>query len=238
MSGRPLLLVHGAWHGAWCWAPLQQRLDDLGIVSSAIDLPGHGSRSISPWHVRWQDYIEAVCEAASAFEKPPILVGHSMGGGITTGAAAMAPKAFAAMIYVAAFVPQPGESIMSLAKRDKSLPGARLNLLRGHVSLSAQAATDVFFHDCPDADHWANLVQPQAIRPILKASTAPMASIPRYYVRCLRDRAISPEHQARMASRAGIESVYLMDCGHSPFLANPEQLSSIIAEIQDDLQSG
>ena len=38
-----VVLVHGAWHGAWCWAALQSELDSRGIASLAIDLPGHGA---------------------------------------------------------------------------------------------------------------------------------------------------------------------------------------------------
>lgn len=237
MGDQPLLLVHGAWHGAWCWRPLQQRLDALGIVSSAIDLPGHGSRPRAPWRVRWQDYIDAVCNAALAFATPPIVVGHSMGGGIITSVAALAPDAFAAMIYVAAFVPQPGESILSLAKQNQPLEGVRLNLLRGHVSMRPEAARNTFFHDCPSADHWASQIQPQPIRPTMKPTTGAVTKTPRYYVQCLRDRAISPELQERMAMRAGIEQVHTLDCGHSPFLARTEQLAAIIAEIREVVQS-
>ncbi|MGA0194495.1 MAG: alpha/beta fold hydrolase, partial [Ilumatobacteraceae bacterium] len=43
MSSPLVVLVHGAWHGAWCWAPLQTELDRRGIASLAVDLPGHGS---------------------------------------------------------------------------------------------------------------------------------------------------------------------------------------------------
>jgi pimeloyl-ACP methyl ester carboxylesterase len=227
-----LLLVHGAWHGAWCWEPLQQRLTSREIRSVAIDLPGHGDRRRPAWRVSWRDYVEAVCDAAGAFSTPPILVGHSMGGGVITGAAALAPDAFAAMVYVAAFVPRPGDSILSLAKQDRPIDGGRIDLLRGQITFTPQRAAEIFFHDCPDPDRWSGLIQPQPIRPTLAKMPDRQVTIPRHYIRCKQDRAISSEHQRRMAENAGIDQLYEMDCGHSPFLAAPDRLADILADIQ------
>ncbi|MEC8465318.1 MAG: alpha/beta fold hydrolase, partial [Actinomycetota bacterium] len=73
-----VLLVHGAWHGAWCWAPLQQALDQLGIPSYAIDLPGHG---ISPLPLGdLHSDAAAVVEALDTLPSDTLLIGHSYGG--------------------------------------------------------------------------------------------------------------------------------------------------------------
>ena len=79
----PLLFVHGAWHGAWCWE--EHFLDffaDRGHRVAALDLRGHGS---SPSRgrfrtIRMRDYVDDVAEVAASFDVPPIVVGHSMGG--------------------------------------------------------------------------------------------------------------------------------------------------------------
>ena len=79
----PLLFVHGAWHGAWCWE--EHFLDffaDRGHRVAALDLRGHGS---SPSHgrfstTRMRDYVADVAEVAATFDTPPVVVGHSMGG--------------------------------------------------------------------------------------------------------------------------------------------------------------
>jgi len=79
----PLLFVHGAWHGAWCWE--EHFLDffgERGHRVAALDLRGHGS---SPSRgrfrtTRMRDYVADVAEVAATFDEPPIVVGHSMGG--------------------------------------------------------------------------------------------------------------------------------------------------------------
>jgi pimeloyl-ACP methyl ester carboxylesterase len=79
----PLLFVHGAWHGAWCWE--EHFLDffaELGFRVAALDLRGHGS---SPARGRFRTrrlrhYVSDVAEVAATFDTPPVVVGHSMGG--------------------------------------------------------------------------------------------------------------------------------------------------------------
>lgn len=79
----PMLLVHGAWHGAWCW---QGNFLDFfaanGFETSAIDLRGHGG-SAAQKAMRWNrtsDYVDDVLSVVETFEQPPIVIGHSMGG--------------------------------------------------------------------------------------------------------------------------------------------------------------
>lgn len=81
-SRPPLLFIHGAWHGAWCWEPLMKYLAEKGFSSYAFDLPGHGARkSERVAGMGIMDYVTAV-ESAVAELTPakPILIGHSMGG--------------------------------------------------------------------------------------------------------------------------------------------------------------
>jgi alpha-beta hydrolase superfamily lysophospholipase len=78
----PILFVHGAWHGAWCWEPLMDYMADKGFSSYALDLPGHGSRMAEGVvGLGIMDYVarveSVVAELALA---NPILIGHSMGG--------------------------------------------------------------------------------------------------------------------------------------------------------------
>ena len=80
-----VLLIHGAWHGAWCWAPLQAQLDERGIASMAIDLPGHGA-SLLPLGDLHGDAAH-VADVVSALDRRVILVGHSYGGAVITEAA-------------------------------------------------------------------------------------------------------------------------------------------------------
>ncbi len=83
-SGKPpVLLVHGAWHGAWCWQETFLPLfADKGYQTLALDLRGHG-RSPAKKSMRWNriaDYVEDVLAVADTLEAPPVVIGHSMGG--------------------------------------------------------------------------------------------------------------------------------------------------------------
>lgn len=79
----PVLLVHGAWHGAWCW---QDNFLDYfaanGFETCAIDLRGHG-KSPPQKAMRWNrisDYVDDVLSLVETYKRPPIVIGHSMGG--------------------------------------------------------------------------------------------------------------------------------------------------------------
>ena len=78
----PLLFVHGAWHGAWCWKPLMKYLSEKGFNSYAIDLPGHGRRqSEGVSGLGIMDYVATLESTVTEFAPAkPILLGHSMGG--------------------------------------------------------------------------------------------------------------------------------------------------------------
>src|ERR1700694_3612223 len=79
----PLLFVHGAWHGAWCWEEHFLRyFADRGWSVKAIDLRGQGSapgRKRLRW-TRIADYVTDLAEAADSLPEPPVVIGHSMGG--------------------------------------------------------------------------------------------------------------------------------------------------------------
>lgn len=76
-----IVLVHGAWHGAWCWDEVAGTLRERGHTVDAVTLPGH-DRSGSPKRIwnRISEYVAEVDRAVDACAEPPILVGHSMGG--------------------------------------------------------------------------------------------------------------------------------------------------------------
>jgi pimeloyl-ACP methyl ester carboxylesterase len=98
---RRVLLVHGAWHGAWCWERMLAPLRALGYEPEAIDLPGHGS-STEPLTDLHGD-SDAVRVRLDAIGEPTLLVGHSYGGMVITDAGTH--DAVAGLAYVAAYLP-------------------------------------------------------------------------------------------------------------------------------------
>jgi pimeloyl-ACP methyl ester carboxylesterase len=74
-----ILLVHGGWHGPWCWDAFAARLAARGHRVHAAQLRGHDRRPGRLWY-RVRDYIQDLEQAVATFERPPLLVGHSLGG--------------------------------------------------------------------------------------------------------------------------------------------------------------
>jgi pimeloyl-ACP methyl ester carboxylesterase len=82
----PLFLMHGAWHGAWCWERLMGYFAGLGYEVHAISLPGHGASPMSKGHVNrygLHDYVNCMAAEVAAISPAPVIVGHSLGGAIT-----------------------------------------------------------------------------------------------------------------------------------------------------------
>jgi pimeloyl-ACP methyl ester carboxylesterase len=79
---RPLLLIHGAWHGAWCWHDAMQDFTRRGFCVHVVSLRGHGkSDRPSFYHLcRFDDYLRDIDTAIAHIEPTPIVIAHSMGG--------------------------------------------------------------------------------------------------------------------------------------------------------------
>ena len=235
---KTLLLVHGGWSASWVWDRLRPHLEERRVAYRCVDLPGHGSQRRSPWSVSLVDYGEAVAAAARGIEGPVLAVGHSMGGFVVSQAAGRAPEAFAGLVYLAAFLPRSGERLIRLARGDRGSqlpPALRYEPLRGRIRLDTARADAPLFHDCPAADREVGLasLEPNPMRPALARVELDerFEALPKHYVFCTRDRAISPEYQRWMAARTRLESAHELDCGHMPAYAAPAALADTLRTI-------
>ena len=78
----PLLFIHGAWHGAWCWENFLPYFAGQGYEVHALSVRGHGN-SAGREKIRWfspREYVADVAQVVNSLGQPPILIGHSMGG--------------------------------------------------------------------------------------------------------------------------------------------------------------
>jgi len=218
-----LVLVHGAWHGSWCWERLAGELAGDDVRVRAVDLPSAG-----PALGDLDDDIATVRAAIDGADGPVVVVAHSYGGVPASGAVAGAGQV-AHVIYVAAFLIDAGESLLGL--RGGVMPDWWLPDPEGTTML-ARDPVGTFYADCdPDdaAAATARLV-PQHVLPL----TQPLARAgwrdhATTYVVCDADRAIAPALQERMAARAG--TVHHLPTGHSPFLAAPAAVADIVRDV-------
>ncbi len=103
------VLIHGAWHGAWCWDKVVSLLKMKGHRVEAPDLPGHGKDRTPIGEVSLEAYAEKICKVLDAELEPVILVGHSMGGIAISQAAEYLPDKIETLVYLTAFLLRDGE---------------------------------------------------------------------------------------------------------------------------------
>src|SRR5882757_7203456 len=106
------VLVHGAWHGAWCWAAVINQLEKLGDRAYAVDLPGHGMSTLDRATVTLDSYVNGVAEFIERHDlKNVVLAGHSLGGLTIPGVAAKIPQRIKRVVWVTALVALDGQPL-------------------------------------------------------------------------------------------------------------------------------
>jgi pimeloyl-ACP methyl ester carboxylesterase len=233
------LLIHGAWHGAWCWSKLAPRLEAMGHRVLALDLPGHGDDKTPVAQVTLQSYVDRVCAVLDHQSEPAVLVGHSMGGLVITGAAEQRWPQVKTLVYLCAFLPRDGQSLLQLAQDDHDsliLPNLVVAEDGASATLREDVIKDAFYADCSDEDvvRARSLLVPQSLAPLSTPVTITEANfgrVPRVYIEALRDRAIAPSLQKRMYADSPCRAVLTLDTSHSPFLSAPDDLAALLATV-------
>jgi pimeloyl-ACP methyl ester carboxylesterase len=228
-SSPTLVLVHGGFHGAWCWELLIGELQALGYRATAMDLPIEDPQCGS------DDYADVVCDAIGA-EESVVLVGHSMGGLVIPVAASRRPTA--GMVFLCAELPVAGLSLReSRSAHPKASWPENTRFTydhEGRVVADPQVCRQLFFNDCrPDLQQWAiDRIRPQATKPLTEPSSLSVwPNVPSRYIACRDDRAV-PAAWARevVPERLGSQPIEI-EGGHSPFLSRPKDLALALHEI-------
>lgn len=230
-------LVHGAWHGGWCWDRVRPLLEANGHRVVAPDLPcedpGAGV----------EEYAGVVCQAleAAGADDDVVVVGHSLGGLTIPLVAARRPVR--SLVFLCAVVAEPGRVPWQVVMEgDGFVPGfpgegAIDTHDDGTNSWRPDAAASAFYHDCSDDDAaWAaSMLRRQAARP--SNDPWPIEAWPdvaKVQVLCRDDRAIAAGFSRGPGARIlGVDptDVVELDGGHSPFLAQPDRLAEVLLRI-------
>lgn len=225
------VLVHGSWHGSWVWERVAHRLLAAGHDVAAPDLPGRAGDGRDPAGVTLEDHVDAVVRSLEAAAGPSILVGHSFGGFVIGHAAERVPERVELLVYVAAFLLRPGETVLGVATSvPQAIPHLRIREDEGLVSVVPEAASAVFYDDCTprDAARATSLLVPEALGPRRRPAAVTeerFGRVPRVYVETLGDRALDLDLQRRMHGALPCREVVGIPSGHSPFLSMPEALA-------------
>jgi pimeloyl-ACP methyl ester carboxylesterase len=234
---RHFVLVHGAWHGAWCWYKIVAGLEDAGHRVTAIDLPSAGIDGMPAGSVTLRAQADRVVATLDALAEPVILVGHSAGGPPISMAAEARPDAIEKLVYLTAFLLPNGTSLTVVAAADANsrLAGHLVINRDGTVDVERSARRDIFYNECDDRDVALaqSLLKPVGLRPNLDPVVvgSNFDRVRRFYISCLRDHAISPDTQRAMYAALRCERVFSLRSDHSPFLSHPTPLLRALSAI-------
>src|SRR5262245_45934550 len=233
------VLVHGAFHGAWCWRKTVKELEKRGHQAQVIDLPGQGDDTTPLCDVTLESMADRIVTALEHSMGRAVLVGHSLGGMAISAAAEKASERVEALIYVCAFLPRNGESLLAIEGRNPKVAVPKsLSVSDDGVSgtIMPDRVHDLFYHDCPlaDASNTAARLRPQALAPLstpIHLTPERFGRVSRGYVECTEDRALVVEMQRDMISKSLPVIVRELPSGHSPFLSMPDRLSEVLIEL-------
>ncbi|KGO54355.1 hypothetical protein PEX2_038430 [Penicillium expansum] len=243
-----IILVHGAWHGSWCWKFQIPELEALGYVVETVDLPCV-SGVVGTTQFDDAAQVRSVVESQTAMSKRVVLLAHSYGGPIASAAIkGLSEKGVLGMIALSAFIFPGGMDQGAVIRNIGGLPYVTWDVPSEGLFQTKDPRSLFFPPDAPsDRIEWA---VPQ-LRP--QSMAANMGIVPPQawqddsytgrlgYIRCTADVVIPLEQQDTMIAGAGSQGKWVVrtleGSGHSPFLSRPHEVAAALDEIINDFEA-
>ncbi|MBU0515512.1 MAG: alpha/beta fold hydrolase [Proteobacteria bacterium] len=234
--GKHFVLIHGAWHGGWCWEGVKAILERAGHTAQTPTMPGHhpdDDRSA----VTYDHYVSAIKSVLDRQSGPVILAGHSSAGHMIQCAAPLAPDKIERLVFVNAFILPPGTSQFDLVPPE---------VAQG-MTAAAQASPD----NCVPVDE-------EFVRGVLMAGVSaeiqdrlvsrlvpqPLAlfttkldtkafkglDVPRTVIFCRDDQSLPPGAYLGMAQALGDYQLLEVDGGHETLFTDPEVVAGALIQ--------
>jgi len=225
------VLVHGAWHGGWCWSRVVERLSTRGHRAFAPTLSGLGDRAHEfSGDITLTTHIDDVAGLLRDEDlREVVLCGHSYGGSVIAGVIERAPERIAAAVFLDAFIPQNGEAIFDMVPPDQRDRQLSAIAEAGGLALPPIPAANFRVNDADQALVNARCVpQPAGTfceRIVLSAAQARVTR--RSYVRATGYPSVTFERFYGVARDAGW-TLYDASCGHDVMLDDPDRLTEIL----------
>lgn len=240
-----MLLIHGALMGAWCWEQVLSLLAEQGHDVHAIDLPGHGQDAAGSEGLRQRDYTDSVVRYCERHDLRSLtLVGHSAAGATLTLAAPLLADRLASLVFLAALVPESGQSLMQLVAPSRRAEFEGQQLHAGGETFFPQRirADGMFLGGLSAGDKeraWSQL-RPEPIGPYLEPvrnGGFDPARYDRHYLACAGDAAIRPSDQELYSRRLDVVPRRIGG-GHCPMLSSPAALAATLLECMGSGEPG
>jgi pimeloyl-ACP methyl ester carboxylesterase len=227
------VLVHGALLGEFSWTRVERQLVADGNTVITLDLPGHGADQTPAAGLTLNTYRDAVIQAIGE-RSNVVLVGHSFGGMVVSQVAEAIPSKISKLVYVAALIPQTGESANTLTKLDSgSQFGKYVTPGTNTLVFSPDGVQPVFCNDC-SAEDVAMLkakLRPEPSDPFgdtVTLSAERYGSVAKYDVLTKRDNAVSYPFQQTLLARGKFVKSMELDTSHVPFFSQPQLLAKTL----------
>lgn len=234
------ILIHGAWQGSWVWEKITPLLATQGHNVITPDLPGNGAdASIALRDVTLDRYVQHILKIIDTQKEKVILVGHSFAGAIISMVAEAAAEKIEKLVYLCAYFPRNGESMLDMINYDPN-PNFAMEFSEDHISSKLVPSTiqALLLNECsPETVQAAQTrITSQAMgvfRTPLTLSDAKYGSVKKVYIECEKDKAISLKTQrAMLKAQPGLE-VFTLATDHSPFFSTPDALGKILNQVAE-----
>lgn len=238
-TNKIILLIHGAWEGAWSWEQTTENLEGNGHIVKAIDLPGHGDDKTPISEIDMALYANRVKKELGKIDGQVILVAHSFGGFIITKAAEEMPEKIEKLVYVASAIPYESKTALEVFEEDKGsefLENLIFSEDKSIATMSRETIKDIIFTGATDAQIDAVLPKlvAQATKPFFEqVITTPenFGRLPKAYVETTLDRVVTIKGQRHIQKMVGIDEVITLERGHVPLETAPRELAAALNTI-------
>jgi len=230
------VLIHGAAHGGWCWHKLVPLLEAAGHHVLAPDLQGLGADPTPVDDLSLELWTDRLIELVRAQPEPVVLVGHSRGGLLVSTVAERVPDLVKRAVYLTAFLLGDGQTLWQEASTDlDSVIPANLvpDERAGTWTIRKEVVIDGFYGDCSaeDLDFVFPRLRPEPLFSLhtpIHVTPERFGRVPRHFIECLNDRAITLSAQRRMQAAWPCARVFQLATSHSPFLSAPDRLVEVL----------
>jgi len=239
MEKKTFILVHGSWHSAWNWHKVSPLLEKRGHTVFAIDLPGMGRDKTPVEQVTMHMAVQKICSVIDSVEGRVILVGHSKNGIMISQAAEYRPERIEKLVYLAAYLIPDGKTQREYSMQDTNgilKPYVTLHEETKSTTLGPEIYKEGLYHDCED--YIAELAKVLLSHEPFVTGVTPLqltddnyGRVPRYYIECTEDRAVTPFIQQKMYTEMPCKKIYKMATSHSPFFSQPSGLVETLLDI-------
>jgi pimeloyl-ACP methyl ester carboxylesterase len=232
--GHHFVLIHGAWHGAWCWEGVINALEKAGHTAEAPTIPGHHPDDDRA-HITFEYYVDKISATLNRQPSPVVLVGHSSAGFLLQSVAPIAPDKIAQLIFVNAFVLPDGkrqfdlvppEAAEGMTAAAKASPDNCVPVIEDFVrnKLMGGESTDM-----------QDLLITRLVPQPLALFTTPVntkdfenLTLPMSVVFCKDDVSLPPGAYLGMAQGLGDFNLVEVDGGHETLFTRPEVIADAL----------